>query len=135
MIESWKREAQAPHHAGKYRQPMLVLRAEMELVVADEFRDGNVGAHTELPEVARPEARQIPARRKKIAQFRLSDFWRCCRASRVESDGSVCCCHCSTAGLVSFDLRADMTRAQASSAFAVFPAPFWQSASSTSCMR
>ncbi len=48
VIESWKRQAKSTYEGGRGYQPMLALWAEMELAVADEFRDGNVGAQTEL---------------------------------------------------------------------------------------
>jgi Transposase DDE domain group 1 len=44
VIESWKREAQPTYQGGRGYQPMLALWAEMNLIVADEFRDGNVPA-------------------------------------------------------------------------------------------
>ena len=44
VIESWKREAKATYEGGTGYQPMLALWAEMDVVVADQFRDGNVPA-------------------------------------------------------------------------------------------
>ena len=44
VIESWKREAKATYEGGNGYQPMVALWAEMNLVVAEEFRDGNVPA-------------------------------------------------------------------------------------------
>ena len=44
VIESWKREARASYQGTTGYQPMLALWAEMDLCVADEFRDGNVPA-------------------------------------------------------------------------------------------
>jgi Transposase DDE domain group 1 len=44
IIESWKREAQRTYEGSTGYQPMLALWAEMDLVLADEFRDGNVPA-------------------------------------------------------------------------------------------
>lgn len=44
VIESFKREAQKTYQGGTGYQPMLALWAEMDLAVADEFRDGNVPA-------------------------------------------------------------------------------------------
>src|SRR5512140_3818304 len=44
VIESWKREARPTYEGCAGYQPMLALWAEMNLVVADEFRDGNVPA-------------------------------------------------------------------------------------------
>ena len=44
VIESWKRQAQATYQGTTGYQPLLALWAEMDLCVADEFRDGNVPA-------------------------------------------------------------------------------------------
>ena len=44
VIESWKREAKATYQGGSGYQPQVALWAEMNVVVADEFRDGNVPA-------------------------------------------------------------------------------------------
>jgi Transposase DDE domain group 1 len=44
VIESWKREAKSTYEGGSGYQPMVALWAEMNVVVADEFRDGNVPA-------------------------------------------------------------------------------------------
>jgi len=44
VIESWKKQAQPTYQGGKGYQPMLAVWAEMNLIVADEFRDGNVPA-------------------------------------------------------------------------------------------
>ncbi len=61
VIESWKRQAQPTYQGGRGYQPMLALWAEMNLVVADEFRDGNVPAqHQPLP-VARRAFQALPA--------------------------------------------------------------------------
>lgn len=50
VIESWKREAKPTYEGGRGYQPVLALWAEMNVVVADEFRDGNVPAqHALLP--------------------------------------------------------------------------------------
>lgn len=46
VIESYKREAKPTYGGGKGYQPLLALWAEMDLALADEFRDGNVPAHT-----------------------------------------------------------------------------------------
>ena len=42
VIESWKREAKATYEGGCGYQPMVAVWAEMNVVVAEEFRDGNV---------------------------------------------------------------------------------------------
>ena len=45
VIESFKREAKPTYEGGRGYQPLLALWAEMNLALADEFRDGNVPAH------------------------------------------------------------------------------------------
>jgi hypothetical protein len=47
ILESHKREAQAHYKGGRGYQPAVVYWAEQDLVVADEFRDGNVPAGME----------------------------------------------------------------------------------------
>ena len=44
IIESHKQAARAHYDDGRGYQPMVALWAELDLVVADEFRDGNVPA-------------------------------------------------------------------------------------------
>jgi hypothetical protein len=44
IIESWKKEAKLTYEGCAGYQPMLALWAEMNVVLADEFRDGNVPA-------------------------------------------------------------------------------------------
>ena len=44
IIESHKQSAQAHYEGGRGYQPMVAQWAEADLVVADEFRDGNVPA-------------------------------------------------------------------------------------------
>jgi len=44
IIESWKRQARVSYEGSSGYQPLLALWAEMNVVVADEFRDGNVPA-------------------------------------------------------------------------------------------
>jgi hypothetical protein len=53
VIESHKREARAHYKGGRGYQPTAVLWAEQDLVVADQYRDGNVPAGMRTPEVAR----------------------------------------------------------------------------------
>jgi hypothetical protein len=60
VIESWKRQAKPVYQGGTGYQPMLALWAEMDLAVADEFRDGNVGAHTELLGVTKRAFAALP---------------------------------------------------------------------------
>jgi len=45
VIESCKREAKPTYEGGRGYQPLLALWAEMDLTLADAFRDGNVPAH------------------------------------------------------------------------------------------
>jgi hypothetical protein len=61
IIESWKREARPTYQGGKGYQPVLALWAEMDLVVADEFRDGNVPAHAALLPITRRAFQALPA--------------------------------------------------------------------------
>lgn len=54
VIESFRREAKPTYEGGKGYQPLLALWAEMDLTLADEFRDGNVPAHVDpLPTAKR----------------------------------------------------------------------------------
>lgn len=62
VIESWKQEAQPTYQGGRGYQPMLALWAEMNLIVADEFRDGNVPALQEPLRVARRAFQSLPDR-------------------------------------------------------------------------
>jgi hypothetical protein len=61
VIESWKKQAQPTYQGGRGYQPVLGLWAEMDLVVADEFRDGNVPAHYELLPVTQRAFAALPA--------------------------------------------------------------------------
>ena len=61
VIESWKQEAQATYQGGRGYQPLLALWAEMNVIVADEFRDGNVPAQQEPRRVARRAFGSLPA--------------------------------------------------------------------------
>ena len=60
IIESYKREAQPTYQGGSGYQPMLALWAEMNVVLADEFRDGNVPAQKEPLRVARRAFQALP---------------------------------------------------------------------------
>jgi len=60
VIESFKREAKASYEGTTGYQPMLALWAEMDLVVADEFRDGNVPAQVEPLRVAQRAYQALP---------------------------------------------------------------------------
>jgi len=59
-IESWKKEARPAYQGGCGYQPMLALWAEMNAIVADEFRDGNVPALQEPLRVARRAFQSLP---------------------------------------------------------------------------
>jgi len=61
IIESYKREARATYQGGSGYQPMLALWAEMNLALADEFRDGNVPAQQEPLRVAKRAFQALPA--------------------------------------------------------------------------
>ena len=61
IIESHKREALWHYKGGRGYQPVLVLWAEENLVVADEFRDGNVPAGMEPLTAARRGFAALPA--------------------------------------------------------------------------
>lgn len=60
VIESWKQQAQPTYQGGRGYQPMLALWAEMNVVVADELRDGNVPALQEPLRVARRAFQGLP---------------------------------------------------------------------------
>jgi len=60
VIESWKREAQPTYQGGNGYQPVVALWAEMNAIVADEFRDGNVAAHSGLLRVAQHAYAALP---------------------------------------------------------------------------
>ena len=61
IIESWKKEAQPTYQGGKGYQPLLAVWAEMDLVVGDEFRDGNVPAHSSLLATTKRAFQALPA--------------------------------------------------------------------------
>jgi hypothetical protein len=60
IIESWKQEAQRTYKGMPGYQPMVALWAELNVIVADEFRDGNVGADTRLLPVAKQAFAALP---------------------------------------------------------------------------
>ena len=61
VIESWKREAKATYEGGSGYQPMVAVWAEMNVVVAEEFRDGNVPALKDPLRVAQRAFVALPA--------------------------------------------------------------------------
>jgi hypothetical protein len=60
IIESEKREAQVTYEGTRGYQPVLGLWAEMNVVLADEFRDGNVPAQQALLPVTRRAFAALP---------------------------------------------------------------------------
>jgi len=60
IIESWKREAKPTYEGTTGYQPVLGLWAEMNVVLADEFRDGNVPAQHALLPVAKRAFQALP---------------------------------------------------------------------------
>lgn len=60
IIESWKREAKLTYEGITGYQPVLALWAEMNVVVADEFRDGNVPAHQQLLPITQRAFQSLP---------------------------------------------------------------------------
>jgi hypothetical protein len=60
IIESWKKQALPTYQGGKGYQPMLALWAEMNVIVADQFRDGNVPALQDPLTVARRAYQSLP---------------------------------------------------------------------------
>lgn len=61
IIESHKRDALAHYQGGRGYQPTVVLWAEQDLVVADQYRDGNVPAGMDTLEVAERAFAALPA--------------------------------------------------------------------------
>jgi len=60
IIESAKREAKVTYEGSRGYQPVLAVWAEMNLILADEFRDGNVPANQEPLRVARQAFAALP---------------------------------------------------------------------------
>jgi hypothetical protein len=60
IIESSKRVAAKTYTGERGYQPMVVVWAEQDLIVAEEFRDGNVPAHSEPLRVARQAYAALP---------------------------------------------------------------------------
>jgi hypothetical protein len=67
IIESWKRQAQRTYEGTTGYQPTLAVWAEMDLIVADEFRDGNVPAIREPLRCARQAFQALPPT--------VSEYW------------------------------------------------------------
>jgi hypothetical protein len=66
VIESWKREAKVTYEGSSGYQPMVALWAEMDVVVADEFRDGNVPALKDPLRVTRRAFASLPGTVKEF---------------------------------------------------------------------
>lgn len=60
IIESHKRDALAHYKGGRGYQPTAVVWAEQDLVVADQYRDGNVPAGMDTLTVARRAVAALP---------------------------------------------------------------------------
>ena len=61
LIESRKEEAQPTYEGFRGYQPMIALWAEMDLIAADEFRDGNVPAMMDPARVAKAAFAALPS--------------------------------------------------------------------------
>jgi DDE family transposase len=81
VIESWKREAKFTYEGCAGYQPMLALWAEMNVVVADEFRDGNVPANQELLPIAQRAFQALPQR---VGEFYFRGDSACHEQSLLE---------------------------------------------------
>src|SRR3712207_9341705 len=62
IVESSKREALPTYTGDRGYQPLLVTWAETGLVLADEFRDGNVPASAKIKDLVDTAAAALPAR-------------------------------------------------------------------------
>jgi len=60
IIESWKRQAKVSYEGASGYQPVLALWAEMDVVLADEFRDGNVPSQYRLLPVTQRAFQALP---------------------------------------------------------------------------
>ena len=61
MIESDKREAYYTYLGYRGYQPVIAYWAEQDLILADQFRDGNVPAGMELLPVLQAAIRALPS--------------------------------------------------------------------------
>ena len=75
IIESWKKEAQLTYQGTHGYQPMRALWAEMDLVVADEFRDGNVPAQMQPLPVTKRAFQALPETVKEFYLRGDSGCW------------------------------------------------------------
>jgi hypothetical protein len=60
IIESWKKQAKGTYEGTRGYQPMLALWSELNVIVADEFRDGNVPAQQQPLPVAKRAFQALP---------------------------------------------------------------------------
>jgi hypothetical protein len=60
LVESHKREAKCHYDEGRGYQPMVALWAEQDLIVAEEFRDGNVPSSKGVLEFAQRAFAALP---------------------------------------------------------------------------
>jgi hypothetical protein len=119
--ESHKRLAMPHYKGGRGYQPVAVYWAEQDLVVADEYRDGNVPAGMENLPLIRKAFRTLPASVTE-RYFRADSA---CYDERIlkwladehRTDGPK--------GPIGFTISADMTR-QLHEACAALPEPAWQ---------
>ena len=81
VIESWKREAKLTYEGGTGYQPVLALWAELNVVVADEFRDGNVPAHQQLLPITQRAFQGLPE--TGVERYFRGDS-ACCEQSLIE---------------------------------------------------
>lgn len=106
VIEAHKREAEPHYKGGTGYQPSVVFWAEQDLIVADEFRDGNVPAGMDNLRLIRRSFAALPSTIKE--RFFRADS--ACYESRVlkwladeEREGG-------PKGKIGFTISADMTR-------------------------
>ena len=62
LVESSKREALPTYEGYRGYQPMLVTWAETDLILADQFRDGNVPASKDIAKVVEEAYDSLPSR-------------------------------------------------------------------------
>lgn len=116
IVESSKREALPTYTGERGYQPLLVSWAETGLVLADEFRDGNVPASAKITELVDAAAAALPTR---------AEGWEI----RVRSDSAAyehaILDHWAARGWT-FAVSADMS-AQLRAAIVALPEAAWQS--------
>jgi len=81
IIESRKREALPVYEGGRGYQPTLAMWAEMNVVLADEFRDGNVPANMEPLRVAKEAFAALPS---SVTEFYFRADSACHEAALME---------------------------------------------------